>query len=92
MKRHFFVLMTVLSCSMAGLPQGRAQVILNPNVISGTIRFTNVNPAILSLLKAPGNEGMSNLIVLATVCRPRRPLALIRAICRSIPAPARCIR
>ena len=28
------------------------------NLITGTLRFTNSNPAILSLLNSPGNEGM----------------------------------
>lgn len=39
------------------------QVDLVPNTIQGTIRFSNSNPAILSLLEAPENEGISNLYV-----------------------------
>ena len=64
-----------LCCLGAGLLPVRAQVILNPNTISGHVRFTNANPAILSLLNAPGNEGMSNLVVLANSVPPAPPIA-----------------
>jgi hypothetical protein len=51
-----------------------AQVILHPNHLSGTVRFTNSNPAILNLLGAPGNEGMSNLVVVASSLPPASPI------------------
>ena len=63
-----------LVCLGAGLVPVRGQVILNPNTISGTLRFTNTNPSILSLLKAPGNEGMSNIVVLAYSIPPAPPI------------------
>ena len=76
MKRHFiFPLMAALGCFIAGLVPVRGQVILNPNTISGTVRFSNVNAAILNLLKSPGNEGMSNVVVLANSIPPAPPIA-----------------
>jgi hypothetical protein len=76
MKRHVIVpLMAVLGCFVAGLAPVRGQVILNPNTISGTVRFSNANAAILNLLKAPGNEGMSNVVVLANSIPPAPPIA-----------------
>ena len=75
-KRHFiFPLMAALGCFIAGLVPVRGQVILNPNTISGTVRFSNVNAAILNLLKPPGNEGMSNVVVLANSIPPAPPIA-----------------
>ena len=75
MKRHVIKSWTVgFVCLVAGLVPVRAQVILNPNTISGTLRFTNSNPAILNLLKPPGNEGMSNLVVLAYSIPPAPPI------------------
>jgi hypothetical protein len=45
----------------------------NPNTISGTVRFSNVNPAILSLLDAPGNEGLKYLYMTASSLPPAEP-------------------
>ena len=64
-----------LLCSIAGTVSLNGQVILNPNQISGTVRFSNANAAILNLLKAPGNEGMSNVVVLANSIPPAPPIA-----------------
>jgi hypothetical protein len=49
-----------------------AQVILHPNQIQGTIRFSNVDPAILGILDAPGNQGFTN-VSLKAVSRPPAP-------------------
>ena len=54
----------------AAMTTSRAQVILNPETLSGTVQFSNANPAILNLLNAPGNEGMSNLLVQAVSLPP----------------------
>jgi len=62
-----------LLCCVAGTASLNAQVILHPNTISGTVRFSNVNPAILHLLQPPGNEGMSNLVVRADSLPPAPP-------------------
>lgn len=59
----------------ASLVPSRAQVILNPNTLTGTVRFTNSNPAILDLLNPPGNEGMSNLYLLANSALPAPPIS-----------------
>ena len=59
----------------AGIMPGNGQVILNPNTISGTVRFSNANAAILNLLKPPGNEGMSNVVVLANSIPPSPPIS-----------------
>ena len=76
MKRHPSVpLMAVIACLVAGLVSVRGQVIINPNTISGAVRFSNANAAILNLLKAPGNEGMSNVVVLANSIPPAPPIA-----------------
>jgi hypothetical protein len=69
-----FTALTLL-CSVAGTVSLNGQVILNPNQISGTLRFSNANAAILNLLKAPGNEGMSNVVVLANSIPPASPIA-----------------
>ena len=55
--------------------QVKAQVTNNPNTISGTVRFSNVNPAILSLLDAPGNEGLKYLYMQASSVPPAEPRA-----------------
>ena len=70
-------LATGLVCLGAGLVPVRGQVILNPNTISGTLRFTNTNPSILTLLKPPGNEGMSNIVILANSVPPAPPITAI---------------
>jgi hypothetical protein len=67
-RRHFLTQLAqlaVLAWSVSVADLLRAQVILHPNQISGTARFNNSNPAILNLLKAPGDEGMSNILVRA---------------------------
>jgi len=51
-------------------PESTAQVIVNPSQISGTLSFANSNPSILSLLNAPGNEGMSNVFAQAFALPP----------------------
>ncbi len=55
------VLLAAIGCLVGGLIPVYGQVILNPNTITGMVRFSNVNPAILSLLESPGNEGMTNI-------------------------------
>jgi hypothetical protein len=74
LKHLVTVLLTILVCLFASLIPVRAQVILNPNTISGTVRFNNANAAILNLLKPPGNEGMSNFVVLAYSVPPAPPI------------------
>jgi hypothetical protein len=64
-----------LLCAVAGTASLNGQVIINPNHISGTVRFTNANPAILSLLNAPGDEGMSNVWVRADSLPPAPPIS-----------------
>jgi hypothetical protein len=71
MKRHLLKSLTLaFVCLGTSLVPVRGQVILHPNTISGTVRFSNVNPAILSLLDAPGNEGMTNIEVRADSLPP----------------------
>ena len=71
MKTHLLdPVVLALVCLAANIAPLKGQVILNSNSISGTVRFTNTNPAILSLLKAPGNEGMSNILVTADSLPP----------------------
>lgn len=60
---------------VAGIMPGNGQVILNPNTISGHVRFSNANATILNLLQPPGNEGMSNVVVLANSIPPAPPIA-----------------
>jgi Zn-dependent metalloprotease len=57
-----------LLCFVA--PEASGQVQFTPNTITGVVRFSNVNPAILDLLNPPGNEGMSNLYVYASSLPP----------------------
>ena len=59
-----------LLCLGAGSATLRAQVILNPNPLTGTVRLNNSNAAILDLLDAPGNEGFTNLYVRADSLPP----------------------
>jgi len=42
------------------------------NRVQGTLTFNNANPAVLDLLEAPGNEGMSNVFVYAYSVPPGR--------------------
>ena len=60
---------------VAGIMPGNAQVILNPNTISGHLRFSNANATILNLLRPPGNEGMSNVVALADSVPPAPPIS-----------------
>ena len=76
MKSHLVNSLTLaLVCLGTSLVPVRGQVILHPNTISGTIRFSNANAAILNLLKPPGNEGMSNVVVLAESVPPAPPIS-----------------
>ena len=76
MKRRFIALLSLSSvCLALALNSGNGQVILNPNIISGHVRFSNANAAILNLLNAPGNEGLSNVVVLANSVPPAPPIA-----------------
>ena len=77
-----------LLCSVAGTASLHGQVILNPNQISGTLRFSNANAAILNLLKSPGNEGMSNVVVLANSVPPAPPIAAYSDV---LPATSRTV-
>ncbi len=61
---------SILTCLSVGIFPGNSQVIVNPNTLTGTVRFNNSNPAILSLLEAPGEEGFTNLIVRANSVPP----------------------
>ena len=89
MERHRIVpLMAVIACLVAGLVSVRGQVIINPNTISGAVRFSNANASILDLLKAPGNEGMSNVVVLANSIPPAPPIA---AYSDALPATTRTV-
>ena len=68
MKTYRFIglLLGLLAGAGGGfVPKTLAQVELVPNVIHGTVRFSNANPDILALLNPPGNEGMSYLYVSA---------------------------
>ncbi|HXG49250.1 MAG TPA: HYR domain-containing protein [Methylomirabilota bacterium] len=47
-------------------PSLHAQIIANPNQIRGTVRFSNVNPAILSILGVPGHQGFTQAYVYAS--------------------------
>jgi hypothetical protein len=42
------------------------------NRITGTVRFINGNPAVLSLLNSPGNEGMQEIFIYADSLPPGR--------------------
>src|SRR5688572_27555071 len=58
-------------CWMLALCLGaNAQVTNNPNTISGTVRFSNANAAILGLLDAPANEGLEYLYITASSVAP----------------------
>jgi hypothetical protein len=63
-----------VACVLVGLAASvapaRGQIFVHPNTLTGTLRFTNTNPAILDLLASPGDEGMSNLVVLASSVPP----------------------
>ena len=69
-KTKFAAHVILAGCFLSGLLRLQAQVILHPNQLSGTARFNNSNPAIVNLLKAPGNEGMTNILVRADSLPP----------------------
>lgn len=76
MKQHFIALLAAgLACLAAGLVPVHGQVIVNPNIISGHVRFSNANAGILNLLNSPGNEGLSNVVMLANSVPPAPPIA-----------------
>src|SRR5689334_578404 len=60
----------LLSWVTALVTTASAQVELVPNLIQGTVRFSNVNPAVLALLNPPANGGMSNLYLYAASVPP----------------------
>jgi hypothetical protein len=64
------VLALAVLAAWLGLGRLNAQVIVNPNYINGSVRFTNTNPIILSLLGAPSNLGMAAGTVLANSLPP----------------------
>jgi hypothetical protein len=81
-RNHLSVTLLLLSLGASVVPS-HGQVILNPNTLSGNVRFTNSNPAILSLLNAPGDEGISNVVILAYSVPPAPP---IRTYSDALPA------
>ena len=69
--KHPSLLLGAILLVAAGFaPDSRGQAILSPVFLTGNIHFSNVNPAILSLLNPPGEEGMSNLVVEAISLPP----------------------
>ena len=50
---------------LCSLSTAWAQVLVNTNTITGTVRFSNVNPDILNLLNPPVQAGISNVSVVA---------------------------
>ena len=72
MKTHQIIhaLALSLACLGTGHSVLHAQVIINPNPLGGTVRLSNVNPAIQNLLGDPGNEGLTNLYVMADSLPP----------------------
>jgi hypothetical protein len=74
--KHYISKLAIFLGALAVLSSTiEAQVFVHPEHLSGTIRFSNSNPLILDLLNAPGNEGMSNLIVLASSLPPAPALS-----------------
>lgn len=65
-----FQFVLALACFGIVTHSTRAQVILNPNTIQGTVRFANTNPAILDLLNPPGDEGMNYVYSYASSLPP----------------------
>ena len=69
--RIFGLLLSLLVWASAAQPLTvRAQVQFIPNSLQGMVRFSNVNPLILDLLNAPGDEGISHLYVSALSLPP----------------------
>ncbi|MBI2927380.1 MAG: hypothetical protein HYY24_16920 [Verrucomicrobia bacterium] len=83
---RFICFALALACFAAVLLPAEAQVILNPNTIRGTIRFSNVNPDVLTLLNEPGNEGMKFAAVSASSLPPA---PAINASTEAVPAATR---
>lgn len=78
MKTYCFIGFSASLLALAGgglATNASAQVELVPNTIQGTLRFNNANPAILDLLNAPNNEGMSNRYVYAYSGPPQNRIA-----------------
>jgi hypothetical protein len=73
MKSHIQSLVALLAACVP-LAHLHAQVILNPNQIQGTVSFTNINPAILSLMISPGTFGLISGDVVANSISPAPPL------------------
>ncbi|HTY87080.1 MAG TPA: HYR domain-containing protein [Candidatus Acidoferrum sp.] len=73
--RSHLTLAFVLFGLGASLVRSPAQVILNPNTIGGHVHFSNANAAIVSLLAPPGNEGLSNVVVVANSIPPAPAIA-----------------
>lgn len=60
-----------LACMLSLAPTWvLAQIQFVPNTIQGTVRFSNINPALLDLLNPPGDEGMINLYLTASSLPP----------------------
>jgi hypothetical protein len=71
MNRYRTALTAVLAVApLVAVAPASAQIVANPQVIQGNARFINSNPAVLAILGAPGNEGMSNLTIFATSLPP----------------------
>ncbi len=73
MKTRRFPGLLAILLALAGVglnSTATAQVDLVPNVIEGTVRFSNLNPAVLDLLNPPSNQGMSNLYLYAASLPP----------------------
>ncbi len=68
--RHIPFLVTITAANLLSVRPATAQIIANPQVVQGTVRFTNTNPAVLAILAAPGNEGMTNLTIIAASTPP----------------------
>ena len=77
-----------LFCLGASLAPAPGQVIVNPNPLSGTARLNNSDPTILHLLDDPGNEGFTNIYVLADSLPPAPGF---RANSDSLPATGRLV-
>jgi Zn-dependent metalloprotease len=79
-----FALSIAIPLLMACLARGQSTEVCT-NSIQGSLTFANVNPAITSLLSAPVDEGMSNLLIYAYSVPPGRNTTtpLLRASSRT---------
>ena len=71
--KSYSTLLAILAILGASPLGTSAQVTVTPNTLSGTLRFNNTDPAILGLLNAPGEEGMTNVFVTARSVAPAPP-------------------